>query len=53
MKLVIVLIMLAFFAREIAALIHTIRIENHGATIRECCYLCGLVILAKSIGEML
>ena len=53
MKLLVVLIMLALFAREVAALIHTIHIENHGAIIRECCYLCGLVILAKFIGEML
>ena len=53
MKAIVILIMLALFAREVAALIHTIRMENRGAIIRECCYLCGLVVLAKFIGEML
>lgn len=53
MKVIVVLIMFVLFAREVAALIHTIRVENHGAIIRECCYLCGLVVLAKFIGEML
>lgn len=53
MKTFVVLIMLVFFAREVAALIHTIRIENHGAIIRECYYLCGLVILAKFVGGVL
>lgn len=53
MKAIVVLIMLFLFAREIVALILAIRMENRSTIIRECCYLCGLVVLAKFIGNAL
>ena len=53
MKLTIILLVILLFAREIAALIKVIRLEDNIAVLIECGYLCGLVVLAKFLGGVL